>query len=299
MVRLQTLDLRIGVRVPASQPNSFPLRFASAIMKRRLLLALVLVAVPSVAQSAGALFQKPPVGVEGPLKSRVKEFFDLQMAGKFRQAEGLVCSDTKDHYYVQDKQRPKTAEVGRVILEEGNQQARVVVEMDVELTTMVGKLVSKYPATTFWRLEEGQWCYYVPKESRDRMETPFGVMHNPGGQSTSPGAPPGQPVDLATLRKAVSPSKPGVVLKGYERSSDEVLLRNSQPGPVRIQLVDTGFPGLRLSMKDTEIAGNSSSALVVEYVPANQEPKPAIKIRIFVSPFGQVIDLPVTFQPKP
>src|SRR5580658_10741256 len=45
----------------------------------------------------------PPADVDAALRSRVQEFYQLQVDRKYRQAEQLVAADTKDFYYGSQK----------------------------------------------------------------------------------------------------------------------------------------------------------------------------------------------------
>src|SRR5690348_16195010 len=93
MVRLQTLDLRIGVRVPASQPFS-----AIGWMK---MLKFGLFLIPSLlafGQEASVPSEKAPPEVNQALQARIDKFYGAFIRGKFREAYLLVSEDSQDAF---------------------------------------------------------------------------------------------------------------------------------------------------------------------------------------------------------
>ncbi len=271
-------------------------------MRTRLSLCLFLLSLtiaPICAQDSGKAFQKAPAGVEDLLKDRVMQFFTLQQEGKFRQAEAFVCEDTKDHYYNMDKQRHKGAQFGRIFFEDGYKSAKVQVNLDIDLNTFNGAFPAKFPSMTFWRVENGAWCNYIPQRNQDFYETPFGMMKRDPNAPKGAAPPAAMPVNIAQLRSAVKASKQETDLIAYRESTTSVELQNTLPGQVDLNLVTPELKGLTCTLDRKTLQNNEKAVLTIRFVPTENRPLPPVTVLVLVEPFGQQIPIRVTFDNRP
>src|SRR5262249_13083166 len=137
-----------------------------------------LLAAASFAQNPADLFEKAPPAVDEALHARVREFYQLHVDKKFRQAERLVADDTKDLFYAMEKPNYYSFEIRRIEYSDNFTKAKVltVCEMTILVVGFADKPV-KVPIPSRWKLVDGHWYWYVDQE--ELKETPFGVV-NPG-----------------------------------------------------------------------------------------------------------------------
>src|SRR5277367_449278 len=244
MVRLQTLDLRIGVRVPASQPNKIRLSHVFPLSMRigfHAFSIVILGCCSLAAQSAGPaaqvpaqqtgpppsqtrpatvpgdlsrpgnaeIFQKAPPGVEEALRDRLALFYQCQVDASFRKGEQYVAEESKDRYYNGRHQKYFSYKIIQIKFSDDFSSAEVTVVADVDLHFQGRVIRAPMPFTANWKLENGQWCWYVP------IYKPGEVQHTPFGDMVTP-----DPKDAKT-------EQPGDVTKIGERfvSKDEALAR--------------------------------------------------------------------------
>ena len=138
MVRLQTLDLRIGVRVPASQPSSLLFDFSAILYVckydpvMRPLATLAFCALSTVApalhaQDAKDLFDKAPPAVDEALRARIHQFYQAHVDGKYRIADQVVAEDSKDFYFAAQKPKYNSCETVRINYSENFTKADAVI----------------------------------------------------------------------------------------------------------------------------------------------------------------------------
>ncbi len=298
MVRLQTLDLRIGVRVPASQPISPFLR--STHMPIRLLLFSALFAVLAAGQNAGDLLNKPPAGVEEALKARISEFYKLEMEGKFRQAEGMVCEDSKDAYYGGDKRRWYSMDQGNIKYTKEFKYAEAIMILGAELNTAQGILRSKIPFVTYWSAENGAWCRSFPSNADKKIITPFS-----GGKEFEPPTAERYPdpsmidkakrdmANPAALSGQIVTDKGVVEFKKGKAATETIELKNGLPGEIKIAVRLPNIPGLTVKSLKEHVGSGETSKIVLAYDPPKDAGTAAQWMTIWIEPLGQVLNLNV------
>lgn len=251
------------------------------------------------AQSAGDLFNRAPAGVEEAVRERVSEYFKLQMEGKFRQAESLVCEAGKDAYYDMEKTRWKGFEIIKATFEDEFRTAKMVVLLDTTMNTPQGVLAAKYPYVSTWKLEEGKWCFFIDPVRAQSRETPFGTMTaGPGdGRGGGGGAPAfvTQEQVLASLKRGVRVSPQEVLLSSFEKSSARVEILNNLSGEIELELVVAPRKGLNIKLDRTKVGPNETAHVELSYEPPDETPKERLEMQIRVSPSGQILPIGIEF----
>ena len=195
---------------------------------------------------------KPPAQVDAALRARVAEFFDYQVKGTPRKAEVLVSEDSKDMYYSDPKPKFFNCEFSRVDYTDHFTKAKVL--MVCERNVMIpgaSTLKAKVPTPSNWRIEAGQWMYYLDPQTL--YPSPFGGFMKPGPDAPTAGAPAGPPIpSIETMTKAVLEQvrvdKTAVTLK--EGQTVEVTISNGAPGAMKVLLPGNLF-GIEAKM-DTD-----------------------------------------------
>src|SRR5258706_8270520 len=98
-VSLRPLEPRIGVRIPASQPQfSFMMRFGTLLLSITPLFLYAQEPKPASRPAA-----TPPGATDQALRERETTFLQYQVDGAFRKAYDLVAEDSKDFYFAIEK----------------------------------------------------------------------------------------------------------------------------------------------------------------------------------------------------
>ncbi len=171
------------------------------------------------AQTAAPAAQASPAAppeVDAALRARITQFYQLEVEGKFRQAEQLVAEDTKDLYVGSSKPLYSSFEILSIAYAEDFTKARVIalVTRQLPVEGFLGHPV-KTKAPSRWKVENGLWCYYVDPRT-DLPRTPFAPgmpMAMPGGAAvprvTVPVAPGSVPAAAPTAPPAPPPLPQG------------------------------------------------------------------------------------------
>lgn len=268
----------------------------------RFLIPGLLLAASCFAQGVGDLLNRPPAGVDEVVRQRVTEYFTLQMEGKFRQAESLVCEASRDAYYDMEKTRWKSVEVQRVNYEDNFTTAKAIVVLGTTLNTLRGVLPARYPYTSIWKLQDGAWCFYIDPERAKTRETPFGTMHagpDPvSGQGGGFSMPNPEDIKRAFL-KGVSVSQERIVLPGHEKGEARIEVRNRLPGVVELELSAFAREGVTARLDKQKLGANESATLEILHAPSDARPKAPLKLQILVSPGGHALTVEVAFTTPP
>ncbi len=253
--------------------------------------------IPAAAQAPASQPPKAPEGVEEALRSRADEFYQLQIDGKFRASEKLVCESSQESYYLAEKRRWLSKELVRVAFDEGFKSAKVFITLSTEAMMPLGVIRLKSLVPTDWKLEEGGWCFQMPSSREGERQTPFGKMSSaPAPAQGGPVAQPAAPnVDVGFVMSAVGVNRKELRVKGYEASSDQVELVNRLAGAVELQIGAPKMPGLEVGLSATRLGRNEKAQVKVTYTPPDRSPKPPCKISIRVIPTGQTLDLTLSF----
>lgn len=268
--------------------------------------AIVLTALFSAAcfaQGVGDLLNRPPAGVDEAVRQRVTEFYKLQMEGKFRQAESYVCEVSRDAYYDMDKTRWRSFDILRTSYEDDFRTGKIVVVLGTVLTTLQGPIPAKYPMTSVWKYQEGQWCYYIDPERAKNFQSPFGKM-TPGPETAGggtggvPAIPNAEDIERQ-LREGVTVDRSKVTLRGYEPSGASIMVTNNLPGAVELELWHLPFEGFEAKLTRPDLAPGGKAMLTIDFKPADRRLKPPLKVEIRVQPGGTVIPIEVEFTMPP
>ncbi len=250
------------------------------------------------AQSAAEAFQKAPAGVEDALRERVTAFFALHKEGKFRQAEAMVCEDSKDTYYDADKRRWTSVEIIRVTFEKDYQEAKVLVALGTEMSQRGTRVPAIFPFNSIWKVQGGQWCHYLPPPNKGETVTPFGMMkqtEGAAGQTSIPPMPASAQAAAAQILSSIRFSKRELKVKGYEPSSDEIEIFNGLPGTLQLAVYGAGRPGLNWHLTSGVLKTGERSMLKLTYTPPDKSPKSGMEIKLVLEPLGVEVPISIVF----
>jgi hypothetical protein len=191
--------------------------------------------LPILFLAAAAWAQQPDS--EAALRDRVQQFYQLQQDGKYRQAEAMIADDTKDDYYKARKPEIKGFRIDRIEMDKD--KAKVVMKVKVVfLMPGAGAQILEMAPPTWWKLENGEWRWYIPAEARSA--TPFGNMRT--GENGTPGmdmkgqAPGGiENPNIGALQGQVLIDITSVELSAAAPDS-VVTITDQLPGPVDLRL---------------------------------------------------------------
>jgi hypothetical protein len=236
-------------------------------------------------------FNKPPADVDAALRARIREFYDLHVQGKFRQADELVAEDTKDYYFNSGKPKYLSYQISRIDYFDNFTKAKAVIlcEMFIMMPGFNDKPV-KMPTPSAWKLVNGKWYWYVDQEAL--RNSPFGGKWVPG-PVPKPGEPSTPMPNLGALNmspdflfKQIQPDKQDVALTPGE--SAEVVISNSAPGTMRVTV--WGAPaGVSAELDKNDIGASQTARLLIK---TNKDSKPGT-VTLAVEQTGQVIPIQV------
>ncbi|HEY1221704.1 MAG TPA: hypothetical protein VGF03_22370 [Bryobacteraceae bacterium] len=256
---------------------------------------LVIAAAALWAQNAAQKGPEPPPDVDKALRARITEFCELHKQGKFRQAEQLVADDTKDYFYNSGKPRYVSYEIQSITYNQDftKATAMVICEHYLAAPGFQGKTL-KLLTPFNWKIENGQWMWYVDKDSL--LITPFGKMTlapQAGGTSTSPVAgaptPPAIPTSVDQFFSLIQADKTTLGLK--PGASDQVVISNGTPGLISLEIAQQ-VPGVEAKLDNTSVTAGGKAVLTVHAGP--QAASGVIGLR--VKPIGPQIAIKVSVE---
>jgi hypothetical protein len=247
------------------------------------------------AQSPADLFSQAPPVVDQALRGRVSQFYQAHVDGKFRVADQFVAEESKDIFFEADKRRCRAFAIVRINYTETFDTASVVTNCDTEiLIPPAGLTKVTMPMSSHWKLEGGEWFWYVPV--KDFRESAFGNMKAGTGGQGMPAALSGpKPEDLM---KMVTVDRPNLVIVVNSRVREELMVTNRLPGDVQLTLAKPAKPDLRATLEKTELKSGESAKLLLEFEadPAAQRSVGASEdIVVLVSPTGGRIQIRIQF----
>jgi len=263
------------------------------------ILLLLGASIGGAAQNAPA---GPPQGpappeVDAALRDRVTRFFQAQANGKYRQADQYVAEDTKDYFYVMYKAPLTKFEITKISYSDNFTKAVVGVRTEREIAdALIPKMKLTNQESSDWKIENGLWCWTV---DQDVIQTPFGEMRRP--RTAQAGASSGATPDLtvpsvADMTRTVAADKSEVELG--ERKTDQVVFRNSLPGPIKLSLDAPQTPGLEVKLDRPDVAPNGTARVVLTYDPAAGGAREGtVVVNVVVQPTQQVIPIQVKLKP--
>ena len=249
-------------------------------------------AVSAGAQERPNLFNAAPGELEKTLRERVAGFYQPYVDGKFRAAEALVCEDTKELHYNQEKAKIRGFEVIKINWDDGFKKASVVTTVQTTIQMRGQNIPAAAPMATSWKMEGGNWCYFVDL-SRGRV-TPMGTM--------KPGPGNAKGMDIDTMLKnpnivlnQVKLNKEKFLLRSWEKSADSVVITNGMPGSISIAFQMESIPGLTHRIEKLELGPGDTSVIEIIYDPKDETAKPTLNASLKIDPFGRTIIIPVVF----
>lgn len=267
-------------------------------------LAILLACAWADAQQASSTgFNRPPAGVDEALRERVRQFYDLEQQGRFRQAEALVCEDSKDRYYDMEKRRWTSVELIQITYEENFTRARASLALGTEMATFAGPLAVKAPLTSLWRLENGEWCRYFPDPAKEGYRTPFGIMKpsppsaSGSGASANPLAALSQmPKSAGEVMALVKLSRTSVSLPA-SGGAEEVEISNGMPGGLNLRLLPPLIEGFEAALSSDVVPGHGKAVLRLSYRPKEgKTPPPQTSLKVIAEPLGAEKVIQIYFQ---
>ena len=259
-------------------------------MDRRLLF-------PAVAATVWAQ-QTSPVAAEAEkaLRERVQQFYQLQTDEKYRQAESMVADDTKDDYYVSRKPKIKGFTIEKIEMSPDLMAAKVLIKARVLVLMMgAGAQVFEMPTPTTWKLEDGEWRWYITAEAK--VSTPFGKINtNADKGGTTPrtkGEAPGgvEHPDLGALQGQISIDTTSVELTRNKRDQT-VTITNGLPGPLDLRVDPHAEKIAGLSVKADKTHLESGQAGMIQFHLTGDK-KLSDMVEIIAFPLNKVFDIQV------
>ncbi len=308
MVRLQTLDLRIGVRVPASQP----LRRPRTHMKIIPICACLLSGTFLFAQDPSDLFDKAPGPIDEALRARVGEFYQAFIAGKFRDAYKLVDDESQDAFMASDKNTYKSCETLKISYSDNFTKARVLESCQGEFRFHGDRFETKIPLTTNWIVVDGKWYWHFVKPTTAPSPfSPTGFVNIPQDQPTNTGninIPKDPVAEARNILSKVQLDKTEIYLKGYETSKDELHVRNEMPGGVIVNVDTVTQPGVKVRIAKPELGPHEETPIYFEYNVDDasiscgecaKRIKGTMTVQVRITPTNQVFPIKIYFGVPP
>lgn len=233
---------------------------------------------------------------EEALRAQVGKFYGLLGAGKPRAAEALVCEASKDQFYAMKKSAPRSSDVRTVTLSADLQSAQVITAVEDEYSLGFEKKLIKMPMPSQWKLEAGQWCYFLPADT-GIIDTPFGKMdlRNDGKSKQGDVFPSTSqpPVTTTSLSHQVSFSKRVLALPYDADGKDEIVVSNGLPGPIQFRMSCPDVPGLVCRMDQDNISAGKTGKLIVEFTFKGKKIQESAEVAIWVLPFNAMSQFPI------
>jgi hypothetical protein len=272
---------------------------------------LVFVAAATFAQTPPATPEKSPPQssaqappeVDAALRARITQFYQFEVDGKYNQALQLVAEDTKDLFVGSSKPTYQSFTI-QSIRYSGDFTTAEVMLMVNRLLPIQGFMGHPIPTkmTSRWKLENGQWCFYVDPQ-RDLPSTPFGAFAPPGmglpsggtpGPSGTPRPLPPMPATPANPSLLIA-EKSSVQLKASGPSSAQVAFSNPTTWNIGIALSDPKVAGLTVKLDTLMVRPGQRAILSIQSSGVVQTPKTPITIMLTVKQTNQRIPIKVSF----
>ena len=254
----------------------------------RLSIAVVALAVAACAQNAADVFNKPPEETDAALRARIKEFYGYHVTKEFRKAEALVADDTKEFFYSHNKPAYLSFEIKDIRYSDNFTKAKatIICEQYVMMMGFADRPM-KIPTPSTWKLEDGQWFWYVDQEAL--RDSPFGKM-TAGTSPASGPVPTAIPSTIDFVMNQVKTDTRSVTLK--PGGSAEVAIANTAPGVMMLS-VTVDAPGVTAELSKAKFGASERGVLTIK---ADENAKSG-SVSIKVQPTGETI--PVEVQIKP
>lgn len=246
-----------------------------------------------------------PAAQEASLKQRVTGFWQPFVEGKFRLSDQYVSDASKDEYYSWPKRRIKGFTIDKIYYADAGKAAKVVTLVDVTMAMMgVGSMEIKQPVETWWRLEDGAWFWFQPKN--ETRQTPFGVMESNPASGEVAMLPTGQIMkapSMETLWNMVKPDRTELHFTAGEAKIETILIKSALPGVAQLTSdTPAGATDFTFELTPKMIPRQGTASLVVTYKPTTKpaaDAEPMVKIfRVGVAQTGKVYDIKILIDSK-
>lgn len=253
------------------------------------------------AQNPKDLLEKAPPAIDQALRARVKFFYQAHVDGKFRLADTVVHEDSKDAFFVAEKDRYRGFDILKINYSDNFTKATVVVAVDSDFFLPgFGKTPVTIPLTSTWKYDKGQWWWYVKPPGKEGVKTPFGAMKP--GPAREKAAVYDRLQHMPTreeIAAKVKVSKTRVQLSSVEPGKDEVEVFNGMPGPISLRLQFNGFAGFEAKLEKRDLTGGEKTKIILRCNPKNRRPKQTLTVKLIVEPINYVIPIRVEFSLPP
>jgi hypothetical protein len=257
---------------------------------------LLLSGFSAFGQNPSELFDKAPPAIDDALHARVIQFYDLFIAGKFKDAYSLVADDSQDKFFELSKDQYKSCEVIKIRYSDNFTKADWRWHGTVTLTT--------FPLTSNWEVIDGQWYWHWERPTM--VPSPFsptGFVPVPA-ESASPSLVPKDLQGAAReILAKVGIDKAIVRFRSLEPSQEVVHVRNDMAGQVSLKLIQPNVPGLKVSLPQTVLQAHEQTAMLVEWQPESPAKRisghPAVQFQLQIEPTGQLFPINVVFDSVP
>ncbi len=265
---------------------------------------LIFVTAALFGQTPPATSEKPspqaPPEVDAALRARINQFYQFEVEGKFAKALQLVADDTKDLFVGSSKPTYQSFEIHSIRYSDDFTKAEVML-MVIRLLPIEGFMGHPVPTkmTSRWKLENGEWCYYVDPQ-KDLPMTPFGPLLSGGARvplGGTPSASPVQPPPAVPIpnRHVLIPDRTSVQLKSSGPSSARVTISNASPFFAGLTVSDPKIAGLTVKLDPLTVRPGQRTVLSIQSNGAVQVPKTPITIVITIQQTNQTIPIQVSF----
>ena len=246
--------------------------------------------VAPVASGAGIFNQAPPL-VNKALIANVAKFYQLQVEGKFRQCIPLVADSSQDDYFNAQKSKFREFEILKVDYKDNFKKAIVTLTVGITYVFHGEAVPLKAPIASSWKLDKGQWKWYLDKESA--AGTPF------GGFKAGPGDPESKlvtrPQSAADVIAQVKMDKQDLMLSSFADSKEEILITNNMQGEVSLMLDYETLPGMTIALEKSELKAGEKTRILIAYHPSDKAPKPMRRGLLKVEQTGAYIPFNIMF----
>lgn len=271
------------------------------------------------AQEASNIFEKAPPDVDQALRGRVTKFYEAFVSGKFRQADAFVAEDSKDVFFAMEKKRYKDCELGNIVYSDQFTKAVAVTSCDTQYYMLGRQVPVKLPITSQWRIENGEWFWYViPISQRTTMQTPIGVVPVPpqpeDGQTAPPSPLPARPDQasiIAQVSRGVRVDRESIEINPTKASEEKIHITNALPGVVEVTVESGNIPGLTVKPAKADIGAGEEATFVIAFDPEDpaiqcteclahpQQARRAGMVTLVVEPVHQKFPVQINFTTPP
>jgi len=257
------------------------------------------------AQTGAAASQKAPPEVEEALRTRVNNYYEDCIAGKYREAENLLAEESRDYFYNHNKPKYRGFEVQSIQWSQDFQQAKVFVLLTVDMPLGSVTIPGHPTMEGDWKLVDGQWYLHLitPQE---KFVTPFGTVIKLDPEP-APGSPEADKAVASRFSPASIRARAADILHGVKPDHDTVVFDSAKPGEAIVhvsngtpsiaglELVDPHMTGLSVAIDKTRLSPTEQATLTVRWKPRDAIAKPSAFIHLRTIPAGQDIAIRVDF----